>query len=435
MHGGAAPEGDAVKIALEEWRRKATDALLIASIISYFPGVILMLGGEAPPSTGLVQGTMAGAYVVVILSTMLRRIDFRVRAGAMLVVAYIMIFVGNMTFPQGPFLRALPVFLPLLTLVLFGVPAGRYATVFSAVILLCVPFLHDAPFIRGVIVMPANAAPVPLTVMLTQSAGLMGVLIALMILLERFYWFLLQSLSKLEKEASDRRAAYQDLEWEMSERKRLEREVARAGDEERRRLGHEIHDGVCQQLTGALLRSEALTRRLNRGETPVVEELSALSSLLDETIEEARAVAQGLCPLDADPEALAEALKILIKRTRDASGLACQFETAGDVSVADSTTAHHLYRIAQEAVSNAVRHAHASRITVALRGSKDGLILEVEDNGEGLPGKTSEGGMGLRTMAYRARFLEGEFTMAPLPKGGTRIFCRVPGRGFAPYDE
>jgi signal transduction histidine kinase len=88
--------------------------------------------------------------------------------------------------------------------------------------------------------------------------------------------------------------------------------------------------------------------------------------------------------------------------------------------------AQHLYRIGQEALSNAVRHANATKILVRLRGDDDGLVLEVEDNGEGMAtGKPAEG-MGLGTMAYRAHLLEGELSVVPVPAGGTRVFCRVP---------
>ncbi len=106
----------------------------------------------------------------------------------------------------------------------------------------------------------------------------------------------------------------------------------------------------------------------------------------------------------------------------------CEFITNGDVRVPDPAIAQHLYRIGQEALSNAVRHAHARRICVELRGSDGELILQVQDDGAGLPAERPAGGMGLRTMAYRAQILDGEFAVAPAPGGGTRVTCRVPRR-------
>jgi signal transduction histidine kinase len=166
--------------------------------------------------------------------------------------------------------------------------------------------------------------------------------------------------------------------------------------------------------------------QLERGASPSSAELGALSSLLGEAINEARAVAQGLCPLEPSPDALAQALRALARRTHSLSGVPCEFIAAGDVRVEDSAAAQHLYRIAQEALSNAVRHAHASRIAIDLRGSEDGLVLRVEDNGVGFAGTVRPSGMGLRTMAYRARILEGEFKIEAAPGGGTLISCRVP---------
>ena len=104
----------------------------------------------------------------------------------------------------------------------------------------------------------------------------------------------------------------------------------------------------------------------------------------------------------------------------------CECMTAGDVRVADPEVAQHLYRIAQEALSNAVRHAKASRIRVVFRGTDSEFTLQVEDDGAGLPVELPASGMGLRTMRYRAQILEGELTVAPAPGGGTLVTCRVP---------
>ncbi len=96
------------------------------------------------------------------------------------------------------------------------------------------------------------------------------------------------------------------------------------------------------------------------------------------------------------------------------------------MSVPDPITAQHLYRIAQEAVSNAARHAKASQITITLRGDEDSLVLEVADNGQGMLAGAAGEGLGLRTMAYRTHLLEGELSVMPAPAGGTCVYCRVP---------
>jgi signal transduction histidine kinase len=172
-------------------------------------------------------------------------------------------------------------------------------------------------------------------------------LFAVMILLDRFHRLLLDALSQGI-------AAQRKVEREMRERQRLEPELAAIGDGERRRLGQELHDGVCQQVTAALLCCQAMERRLERGGVLSGADFSPLSSLLAETIDDAHNVARGLCPLEPDPDALAPALRALTKRTQEMAGVRCEFRATADVRVHDPEAAQHLYRIGQEALSNAV---------------------------------------------------------------------------------
>ena len=426
MGSGLATADRTVETALAEWRRRAADALIVATAIAYFPPIVLMLAGQGPRVAWAVNAAMLIVYVVVLLCAVLRHVDPGLRAACHVAAGYFITVVGTIAVPEGPFVRAMPVVLPVMVLVLFGIGAGRAATLASVCIILLAPLLHGVPSLEGILTTAADRAPMRTGLIWTQGLVLTALLAALMILLERFHQVLIQSLTELEQEAAGRRDAYRDLECEMAERRRLEREVARAADEERRRLGLEIHDGVCQQLTGALLRSEAMARRLGRGEAPDAGDFTALSALLEETIDEAHAVALGLCPLDPDPGALEAALRTLATRTRDASGIGCYLEVCGNTQVSDSAVAQHLYRIAQEAVNNAVRHARARRITMALRGDDGLLSLEVEDDGDGMPPTRSDSGMGLRAMAYRAGLVEGELAVTAVPSGGTRISCRMP---------
>jgi signal transduction histidine kinase len=218
----------------------------------------------------------------------------------------------------------------------------------------------------------------------------------------------------------------------MRERQRLERGLAAIGDEERRRLGHELHDGVCQQITAALLRCQALQRAVSRGAPVSAEEFGPLTALLTETIDDAHDVALGLYPLAEDPGALAPALRALARRTGEMSGIRCDCLEQGDVRVFDRVVAQHLYRIGQEAMSNAARHSQASRITVALEAANGELTLRVEDNGVGLPLDRRATGMGLRSMGYRASLISGTLAVVSGPGGGTRVTCRVPRPLAAP---
>jgi signal transduction histidine kinase len=175
-----------------------------------------------------------------------------------------------------------------------------------------------------------------------------------------------------------------------------------------------------------LLRWQTLQRSLREGGPVSAAESERLTSLLTEAIDEAHSIALGLCPVEPEPDALAPALRALTRRMQETAGVHCEFLATGDVRVPDSEMAQHLYRIAQEALSNAVRHAHAKRIAVELRGSAGEVGLQVEDDGVGLPPDGGGGGMGLRTMAYRAQVLGGQLTVAPGPGGGTRVACCLP---------
>lgn len=433
MSRGLVQESSNVGGELLDWRGRATNALLTASVVLHAPAVLLLLAGYGPAITAVARGCAVTAYLVVAIGALRRRIDYRVRFWGMLVVGYVFAFVGIVNVPHGPVPRAILIVAPMLTMVLLGAPAGRRAAAISALILIFAPFLHGHPALVGIL---TNAAePLPRSLILTQGFACTALLICPMVLLDRFHGLLMQSLANLRKEAAEKSTAHRNLEREMLQRERLEREVARVGDEERRRLGHDIHDGVCQQITGALLRCEAMVRRLDRTETVPAEELAALSSLLEEAIDEAHAVAQGLCPLEPKPEAFAAAIRTLAKRIEKTSGTACPFTVSGDVNVLDPATAQHLYRIAQEALSNAARHAHASRIGVDLHGDESRLLLKIEDNGKGICEPMLATGMGLRTMALRAQLLKGELTVTPAPAGGTRVLCCVPRPGLARSDE
>ena len=412
------PESAAVEVALASWRRKAAEILLAANAAVHLPVIVLVVLGYGPPIGRLVKAICLTAYLVMAAAALLRRFDYQVRLGAYFIAAYVVVVLGNLLDVSGPYAQVGLVANPIFILVLFGAPAARFAALASAVILFSAPFLRVVPGVGWSLAF--DPAPLP-GVYWFRAAGLAAFLTALMVLLDRFHQFLLDAL------AAQCRA--------MRERQRLEREITAIGDGERRRLGQELHDGVCQQVTAALLRCKALQRWIEEGETVSGADLVPLSSLLGETIEDAHNVALGLCPLEPDPEALAPALRALTRRVQEMTDVRCEFLAAGDVRVADPGMAQHLYRIAQEAVSNAVRHAHPSRIAVELHGSDGDLILQVQDDGAGLPRELPIGGMGLRTMTYRARILEGELTVAPAPGGGVRVTCRVPRAEAGPADR
>ena len=414
-----APKSAEVDAALTAWRRKGADILLIAYAAAYAPAVVLVMLGYSPASGLVTKAILIPAYLVVAAAALCRRVEYRSRLLAAFFVAYVSLAIANIVYPQGPLPQVGLVAVPILVLVLLGPRAARVAAVVSAVIIVSGPLLwKQFDVVRVLRISPAGAALPPGRGWI-QVATHLAALFTLMVVLDRFYHFLLETLT-------ERIGAQRNMEREMRERQHLERDIANIGDAERRSLGQELHDGVCQQVTAALLRCQTLGRQLERGGAPSGADFQTLSSLLAETIDDAHNVAQGLCPLEPDPDALAPALRALTKRTGEMAALHCDFHLAGEVHVSDPSVAQHVYRIAQEALSNAVRHAHASRIRVELVANDGHLMLQVEDDGTGLPPELPAGGMGLRNMAYRARIMEGEVTVRPAPGGGTCVTCRVP---------
>jgi len=217
------------------------------------------------------------------------------------------------------------------------------------------------------------------------------------------------------------------LTEEMAERQRLEREILEIGEGERRRIGRDLHDSVGQRLTGTALASQVVKEKLASRGLPEASDLTRVIAMVEEVIELTRSLSRGLDPIDVDGLGLAEGLRELTERTSAVSPVRCEFVSECDVEVRDRGTATHLYRIVQEAITNALKHADAKSIEVRLDADPGQLWLRVSDDGVGLPHVSRRRpGMGLRIMAHRAAVIGGSFAARRRPGGGTEIECRVP---------
>lgn len=215
---------------------------------------------------------------------------------------------------------------------------------------------------------------------------------------------------------------------DLSVQRRLEQEVARASTLEQERIGQEIHDGLGQKLTALSMMASSLKRDLARRNLPESKTLNELIDHLRQATEEARALSRGLAPVPITGRGLASALEKLAQDVRAASGVACRFETDvhREVEVESRTAAMQLYRIAQEAVHNAIKHGRPQEIRIRLTRVGDGLELSVHDDGRGLrPDDDSEQGFGLRIMRYRAGLIGGELCIDSSLAAGTVVRCKV----------
>ncbi len=214
---------------------------------------------------------------------------------------------------------------------------------------------------------------------------------------------------------------------DITERRRLEREILEVSDREQARIGQDLHDSLCQKLVSLAFDTQAMAERLAMRSAPEGDAARRMTGLVDDMITEARAVARGLFPVQLELDGLGGALEQLAILVGTRWNVNCRLECPAPVSLRHLAVATHLYRIAQEAVTNAVKHGRASRIVIGLYARERKVELCVTDNGCGLPSSPSAGGgMGLHTMEYRARTIGGTLSLARGPEGGTVVRCTAP---------
>ena len=217
------------------------------------------------------------------------------------------------------------------------------------------------------------------------------------------------------------------------ERKRLEQEILEVSSREQERLGQDLHDDLGQLLAGIAFMSKTLEKRLLAQSLPETEAMTEIRALVNRAIAKTRSLARVLCPVNLETEGLVTAIQELAASTQKVFNVSCVFDGSDPAPNASHLAATHLYRIVQEAISNAVRHGRADRIVVSLRSEGGGVFLCVRDNGVGFrPGNTWREGLGLRIMRYRAGLIGGTLDIQS-DVDGTVVACAVPvGASRAP---
>ncbi|HEY3899857.1 MAG TPA: sensor histidine kinase [Chthoniobacter sp.] len=206
--------------------------------------------------------------------------------------------------------------------------------------------------------------------------------------------------------------------------RKLEQEIIRISEREQRRIGQDLHDGLCQYYAAVGCAAGSLKHNLEKAGAPTAKSAAEIEELIMKGVGQARSLARGLAPVESDERGLQFALETLAASTSQLVGIDCRLHCDSPVAIFDNTSANNLYRIAQESINNARRHGHATVIHLRLETEGDRVSLEIEDNGTGLPQPVPEnGGMGLSIMQYRARMIGGQWSIAPRPEGGTIVAC------------
>lgn len=243
------------------------------------------------------------------------------------------------------------------------------------------------------------------------------IVIALLDLLRR-------TLVGLEKTVEERTS---QLTHEMGERGRMEREIIELSEKEQQRFGQELHDVVCQELASVAIASHLLTRKLLAQELPEASHAREIAGMADHALAQARSVARGFFTAGFDTAGLEEAMREAARHAAERGKLSCSVRWQENLVISHEDAVINLFRIAQEALQNAIKHAGASQITITMESIDEVLRLIIEDNGKGLDNSSrSTKGLGLSIMAYRAGLIGGEFKIERLAKGGTRVACLVP---------
>ena len=400
--------------SLEQWRPRLLTASLAASMIAVAPGFVMVLARDL--DFGL-RAFYVADYALLASMALLPRRFHRVRTAGFLVAGYALAAVTLGHLGLGGVGRLL-----LLGLPLFGLLLGN-RTLGTATLLLSFAVYGLFTVLAFLGRLPALPPLVSGEVWLAQGIFMLMVLLPLAVLLERTLAFQETALVRV-RAAAERSAA------EAEERQRLEREVVEATERERRAVGHELHDGLCQQLTAGLIAARMLERELSGRAAGEARHAGSLAEIVDVALGEARALARGLSPGPLPAGGLGAALRELARQIRETVEVDCELVGDGAPSLGGAE-AMQLFRIAQEATQNAVKHAGATRLTLELSEDRDGVRMCVRDDGRGLPADAAPG-LGMRSMRARALSLGGSLGIRPVEPTGTEVVCLL---GWPPPPE
>jgi PAS domain S-box-containing protein len=216
---------------------------------------------------------------------------------------------------------------------------------------------------------------------------------------------------------------------DITAQRRLERELLGAIAREQRRIGQDLHDDLCQQLAGIQLMTGVVADELSAVSPRQAARVSRIAEQIRLTIDRAKMLAHGLSPVALEAGGLGAGLEELAETSAELFGVRCEFggECEGDLAQVDIDMGTHLYRIAQEAITNSIKHGNAKCILVNVDSSAEQWVLTVSDDGCGISDQGFDGkGMGLRTMKYRASTIGGSLALHSSPGQGSIVSCRFP---------
>jgi signal transduction histidine kinase len=232
--------------------------------------------------------------------------------------------------------------------------------------------------------------------------------------------------ARVERRTEELSRANKALIGEIVQRTEAEKAIIEISSREQRRLSEDLHDGLCQVLAATKLLSEDVKEKLAVRAAPETDEMALIESRLGEALTQADNISRGLYPVDLETHGLTEALQELADKISKIYPVECRFTCWNPVSVYSSSVGTHLYRIAQEAVINAIKSGKAKRIMLRLQAQGRQGVLSILDNGIGFRASEARKGMGIKMMNFRAHMILASLRFRSGAKGGTVVRCRFP---------
>jgi len=232
----------------------------------------------------------------------------------------------------------------------------------------------------------------------------------------------------LEERVRERTIA---LEAKVAEKRELEKSILEISDREQVRIGQDLHDGLCQQLVSAAFSANLLQEKIALDFTAGTRDANLVSEMIDDAITQARNLAKGLYPVRLETEGLEMALRELASTMSQRFNVTCRVECRTPMTRCKPSAGIHLYRIAQEAVTNAAKHARSQHVVITLSAGAGQVEMAIEDDGIGIANTSlNPAGMGLRIMEYRARMIGATFVIHNPPQHGTTVTCKLDEKSF-----
>ena len=233
--------------------------------------------------------------------------------------------------------------------------------------------------------------------------------------------------ARVQQRTADLKTANAKLQTAITERKRLEHELLDITEKERRRIGLDLHDDLGQKLSGVALMTKGLQLRLSKQRSVESKEAAKIHRLIQEAMSHASDVAHDLAALDLREGDLPSALNGLAARAKDLFSISCRFEAQGKIPALEPAVVGQLYKIAQEALTNAIKHGKARRVGISLSNGGASVILKIRNDGLPFPDlKSRSTGMGLRIMNYRASLIGASLEVGCRSPRGTLVTCSLP---------